>query len=50
MLEAEKARQRGERRSLRTIEDLQGQALAIAARIQRAKHLRPTHHWAYVRA
>ena len=48
MLEAEKVRPRGERRSLPTIEDLQAQALAIAERIERAKHVRPAHHWAYV--
>ena len=47
-LEAEKARPRGERRSLGTIEDLQAQAEAIAERIQRAKHVSPAHHWAYV--
>ena len=47
-LEAEKARPRGERRSLGTIEDLWAQAEVIAERIERAKHIRPAHHWAYV--
>ena len=47
-LEAEKARPRGERRSLGTIEDLRAQAEAIAQRIEFAKHvLLVTHLWAH---
>ena len=47
-LEAEKARPRGERRSLDTIEDLRAQAEAIAQRIEYAMHVLPvTHLWAH---
>ena len=47
-LEAEKARPRGERRSLETIEDLRAQAEAIAQRIEFAMHVLPvTHLWAH---
>ena len=43
-LETEKARPRGERRSLGTIEDLRAQAEAIAQRIELAKHTLPVAH------
>ena len=46
-LEAEKARPRGERRSLGTIADLRAQAEAIAERIERTKHTRSAGHWAF---
>ena len=47
-LEAEKARPRGERRSLGTIEDLRAQAEAIVQRIEFAMHVLPvTHLWVH---